>query len=106
MNNMDSWLKNMEEEANKKILAEEVAKKVKEDPEYQAKLKLLNAQIDMLNEKRKELDKEKSDLDVNMANKYLKEMGSKYRMVVKTKDDFFKDPFNFGSSFSDLFGKL
>ena len=86
----NDWLKNLHEEAEKAKLMERIDKKVEEDAEYKEKIDIIDRQIALIDAKRKELVEAKQQVHVEVANRLLKEEGSKYRMKLGTKEDAFK----------------
>ncbi len=91
MNDLNDWIGNLRENAEKEKLRETVTKRVKENEAYKSEVELIYKQLALLDEKRKELVREKDNVFIKFANMYLKEMGSKYRMKIGTQGDYFKD---------------
>lgn len=75
----EDWIKNMETEAEKIRIGEEVDKRLLENVEYQTKLKDIDIKLGLLKKKTEELLNSKTDLKIEYANKELENMGSKYR---------------------------
>lgn len=89
----NNWLDNLQEEAEKARLMEQIDKLVENDSGYKEKIEIVNKQIEMIDKKRKELVIEKQKIHVEFANRYLKAKNSKYRMKLGTKEDCFNSIF-------------
>ena len=90
LGNGNDWIKQMEIEAEKIKIGQEVDKRLLVNIEYQNKLKDIDIMMGLLNKKRKELIDSKRKLLIEYSNKELENMGSKYRYPTEDTNGVFK----------------
>ena len=89
MEGFPDWFESFEVKAQRMMVEEKVNEKLKTNDEYKDKVREIDIQIKLLRDKIGDLNYEKQKLKVEYGNKELENMGSKYRMKLKKKDDPF-----------------
>ena len=76
---LDGWMTEMRQEAEKEQIAKEISELVEKNPEYIHKCGVIDSMLVSLRNKINELNKMKTEVRVDIANRIISSCGDKYK---------------------------
>ena len=76
---MDDWMTKIHKEVEERQIEQEINELVEKNPEFIHKVGVINSMIKQLQEKMTELDRMKTEVRVDIANRIISASGDKYR---------------------------